>query len=125
MIRCNLCWKKLSYDDDDDGCSGEGGGGGSGSGGSMWYGSSDSSLFSSKMGPNDDDQQNSCCYITSCSHILCEACAKKAWEKADSDSLVCPACDSPLIMKNIFPTNLVWNESNALTLLGFNPISCK
>lgn len=117
MIRCNLCWKRLSCDDGDDDDS---------PGGGAWYGSGDAGLFSGKVGPGDcDDQQSSCCYITSCSHILCEACAKKAWEKADSDSLVCPACDSPLVMKNIFPTNLVWNESNALALLGFNPINRK
>lgn len=112
MIKCNLCWKRLSCEDDDDDDGSDG----------AWYGSSDLS----KMGHGDcDEQQGSCCYITSCSHILCEACAKKAWEKADSDSLVCPACDSPLVMKNIFPTSLVWNESNALALLGFNPINCK
>lgn len=119
MIRCNLCWKKLSSDDDDDDCPD-----------GMWYDTRDDSLFPNKVGSNALDEQvqqqeSPCCYITSCSHILCESCAKKAWEKVDSDSLVCPACDSPLVMKNIFPTNLAWRESNALALLGFNPINCK
>ena len=122
MIRCNLCWKRLSFDDDGmcydlgESC---------GSGGSSSSSSGSNLLFSEGMDTSINEQQNSSCYITSCSHVLCEACAKKSWERTDPDSLMCPACDSPLIPKNIFPVNLVWNEYNALALLGFSPENCK
>ena len=120
MIRCNLCWKRLSYDDDNMCYS---------SGGCDGYDcrsrNSGSSLFSETVGDGNSEQQSSSCYITSCSHVLCEACARKSWERAEPDSLACPACDSPLIPKNIFPANLAWNESNALSLLGFSPENCK
>eukprot|EP00727_Mastigamoeba_balamuthi_P013862 m51a1_g9099 putative e3 ubiquitin-protein ligase ccnb1ip1 (298) ;mRNA; f:74603-75761 len=58
-------------------------------------------------------------YITACSHIFCDECARSEWTTISE--YVCPVCDTPLTQRSITTNALMPSSEKIIQLCGLEP----